>query len=142
MRKVVYIGLGGIAGAIARYLITDMHFAVDFGNFPINTLLINCLGCFLLALLVTVALEILEFSPNVRLGIATGFLGAFTTFSSVCRQTVDLFAKGDMYTAAGYLVASAVLGFGATYFGYVLAQKVILMRRKNKEFSAMDKEDE
>ena len=128
MRKYVYIGLGGAAGAILRYLITAVH--VENQNMPISTLFINISGCLALGFILTLALEILEFSPNLRLGIAVGFLGAYTTFSSVCKQTVDLMTLGNYFTAIIYISVSAVLGFGATYFGIILAREVAVGKNK------------
>lgn len=125
MRKYIYIGLGGILGAILRYLIKGVHIYYYHENVPLNTLLINAAGSFTLALVLTVAFEVWEFDANVRLGIATGFLGAFTTFSTLCREAVELIYHGDYFPAVSYMAVSAMLGIAAVYFGIVLARETV-----------------
>ena len=90
MRKYIFIAIGGMLGAILRYFIKNIHIYNYKEAIPINTLLINVSGSFLLALILTIAFEIFEFDADLRLGIATGFLGAYTTFSTLCKETVNL----------------------------------------------------
>lgn len=125
MRKYVLIGLGGIFGAILRYLIKGVHIYHYHENVPLNTLMINVAGSFTLALVLTVAFEVWEFDANVRLGIATGFLGAFTTFSTLCRETAELICQGDYFSAVTYVTVSVMLGIAAVYFGIVLAREAV-----------------
>lgn len=125
MRKYILIGLGGGLGAISRYLLEG----VQIGNYqvkmPLNTFIINITGSFLLALLLTVALEVLDFDPAIRLGMATGFLGAYTTFSTFSKETATLFSSGEFYWAVSYAALSAILGLVAAYLGVVLAREVV-----------------
>ena len=132
MRKLIYIGLFGAAGAVLRHLITEIPIESDQVNIPLNTLFINLAGCFALAFLITAALKIFKLSPDLRLGIATGFLGAFTTFSALCRQTADLIAAGYYFWAIEYIAVSAVLGFSVAYFGVILARKVTAVKIKDR----------
>lgn len=132
MRKFIYIGLFGAAGAILRHLITEIPMENYQQNILLNTLFINLTGCFALAFMITAALERLKLSPDLRLGIAAGFLGAYTTFSTLCRQTADLIAAGNYFSAVEYIVASAALGFSVTYFGVILARKVSAVNIKNR----------
>lgn len=118
MKKYLYIGLGGFFGAISRYLIKSINLFNYSGNFPINTLLINVTGSFILALFLSAALDWLEISEEARLGFSTGFLGAYTTFSSMCKETVGLMNRGNLGTAFFYLTASIMLGLAAAYLGY------------------------
>jgi CrcB protein len=94
-------------------------------DFVFNTLVINVSGCFILALLLTVAFEIWEFDAEIRLGIGTGFLGAYTTFSTLCRETTELLFKGYYFSAVSYITISVVLGLAAVYLGVVLAREVV-----------------
>lgn len=125
MRKYAFIAIGGSLGAILRYVIKNIHFYNYKEVIPINTLLINVSGSFILALILTVAFEIFEFDSDIRLGIATGFLGAYTTFSTLCKETVNLINQGDYYSAISYIGFSAMLGLAAAYFGVVLAREVV-----------------
>jgi fluoride exporter len=125
MRKYILIGAGGFLGAILRYFLKGVHIYHYHENMPLNTFLINVAGSFILALVLTVAFEVWEFDANIRLGIATGFLGAFTTFSTLCRETVELIHQGAYFSAVTYVAVSAMIGLAAVYFGVVLAREAV-----------------
>lgn len=125
MKKYICIGVGGFIGAILRVLIERIHIYNYKENIPLNTLLINITGSFLLALILTVAFDVWEIDADIRLGIATGFLGAFTTFSTMCKETVNLIGSGEYFSAVSYITISTVLGLSAVYFGIVVAREVI-----------------
>lgn len=126
MRKTIFISIGGFLGAILRYTIKNMHLYPYTDYLPLNTLIINVMGSFLLALLLTVAFEVWQYDSDIRLGIATGFLGAFTTFSTLCKEIIGLMSKGYYSYALLYMTLSIVLGLAAVYFGVVLAREVIV----------------
>ena len=123
MRKYIYIGIGGFLGAILRFLSKNMPIYNYHENVPLNTLFINVTGCFVLALVLTVAFEIWKFDADIRLGIGTGFLGAYTTFSTLCKETSELLFKGYYFSAVSYITLSVVLGLAAVYLGVVLARE-------------------
>lgn len=125
MRKYTLIAIGGMLGAILRYVIKNMHVYHYKEVIPINTLLINVSGSFLLALTLTIAFEIYEFDADVRLAIATGFLGAYTTFGGLCKETVNLMKQGYYYSAISYIGFSTIFGLASVYFGVVLAREVV-----------------
>jgi fluoride exporter len=122
MRKYTYIGCGSFIGAVLRYLIKGIQIYSYQQHFPVNTLFINISGAFLMAFIMTTAFEVWSFDPDIRLGITAGFLGAFTTFSALCKETVVLMQNGDYFSAAAYITLSTVLGLGAAYLGFVLAR--------------------
>lgn len=132
MRKYTFIAIGGMLGAILRYIIKGIHLYHYNEVIPINTLLINISGSFFLALTLTITFEIFEFNSDIRLGIATGFFGAYTTFSTLCKETVTLMRQGYYYSAISYIGFSIMFGLAAAYFGVVLAREVI-SKFKNKQ---------
>lgn len=140
MKKYVFISIGGVLGAIARYMIENIHLYRYHENIPINTLLINVTGSFLLGLLLTVAFEVWKFDADIRLGLATGFLGAYTTFSTLCKESVGLLREGFYFSAVSYITISVVLGLAAAYFGAVLAGEAIarLVKKDKKEQEETD----
>lgn len=149
MRKYTLIAIGGILGAILRYTIKNIHVYHYKEVVPINTLFINVTGSFMLALILTIAFEIWELDADIRLGIATGFLGAYTTFSTMCKETVSLMSQGYYYSSISYICFSTMLGLAAAYFGVVLAREVVskLVNRDNSygmqfEEAPTDKEDD
>lgn len=125
MRKYMLIAIGGAFGAILRFIIKGIQIYNYKENIPLNTLIINVLGSFLLAIILTIALEIWEFDIDIRLGIGTGFLGAFTTFSTLCKETVILMQKGFYFSALHYVMTSVMMGIVFAYFGIVLAREII-----------------
>lgn len=124
MRKYIFIFIGGAFGAVLRFTIKNASFWNMNINFPLNTLLTNVLGCFVLGLFLTLIIKGVHISAELRLGIATGFLGAFTTFSSLCKETVQLMNAGEYISTMLYIVLSIILGFYAIYFGSILAGKI------------------
>lgn len=124
MKRNLFIGLGGVFGAMIRFhakgVTTPYH-----GLLPLNTLLTNLLGCFLLALILTFAYEVLEIDAALRLGIATGFLGALTTFSTLCKEAFTLFYAGHAMEALLYLLLSTLLGASSVYLGIWVSRALI-----------------
>ncbi len=123
MRTYAYIGCGGFLGAVLRHLIGQLAAQRGGHVFPVHTLLINISGAFLLAFLLTAILETRKIEENVRLGVTTGFLGAYTTFSTLCKESVTLLSVGHYLPALSYMAASAVFGLAAAYLGAALAKK-------------------
>jgi len=120
MKKFVFIGLGGFLGAAARFAVKSAPIWITAG-FPFNTLLINISGSFLLAFLLTAVLKTMDM--DLKMGISTGLLGGFTTFSTLCREAFSLIKAGDWLAALSYTAISAVLGLTAAYFGAWMALK-------------------
>lgn len=125
MKKYFFIGLGGFLGAILRLAIKTMPFLSYKELIPLNTLFINVTGSFVLALITTVALEVLEVHTNLRLGICIGFLGAYTTFSTLCKETSELIFKSHYFFSLSYVTSSIFLGLTAAYLGVLLGRKVV-----------------
>lgn len=124
MRKYIFIGCGGFFGAICRYLVEQVHVYHYHENIPLDTLIINVSGSFLLALILTTALEVRTMDSDLRLGLATGLLGAYTTFSTLSKEVVTLMGSGAYFSAISYLTVSVALGLGAIYFGTVVAREL------------------
>lgn len=135
MRKYIFIGCGGFIGAVLRYLVEEIKIYDYHENVPLNTLLINIVGAFLLALILTTAYEVRTFDSDLRLGLTTGVLGAFTTFSTLCKETVMLFSSGDYFSAISYVTVSSLLGLTVVYFGVVVAREIgaRLLRKDDKD---------
>jgi fluoride exporter len=125
MRKYSFIMIGGALGAVLRLAAKNISIGQYNGGFPLNTLIINITGSFVLALFLTLSYEVFEIDADIRLGISTGFLGAYTTFSTLCKEAVILILNREYITAVSYLTASIVLGLAAAYLGVVLARGAI-----------------
>ena len=126
MRKYIYLGLGGFMGAALRVIIKDSSLIKFNDAFPLDTLLINVAGSFLIALFLTICIEVMEIDPDIRLGVASGFIGAFTTFSTVCKEVVGLIEQKYYLLAMTYSIISISLGIFAVYTGIVVAKEIIM----------------
>jgi fluoride exporter len=141
MRKYIYVGAGGVLGSILRFYIKNIHIFHYKGVIPLNTLLINITGSFILALVLTIAYEVRNFDSNIRLGITTGFIGAYTTFSTMCKETVTLIGSGYYYSALFYITISTVLGLGVVYFGTIIAREAVSKLINKEDYEIAIKEE-
>ncbi len=122
MVRFLVVGIGGFLGAIARYAIGLAVARVWTGEFPLATFAINVSGCFALGLFSTLATDRLAISPLWRLLFATGFVGAYTTFSTWEYETQRLTEMGALWWATLNVVFSVVAGFVAVRLGVALAR--------------------
>ena len=116
------IAVGGGCGSVARFLVTrEMERCL--GNFlPYGTLTVNVLGSLALGWLATVFLARPEINIALRLGIAVGFLGAFTTFSAFSFESVQLLLNGAVWGAVLNVTVNTVVCLGMCYLGMQLAR--------------------
>ena len=124
LTKIVYVGVGGAAGAIARHLINISPLASVFERFPLPTLLINVSGSFLIGFLLYLMTDKIDVGEGLRMGVIVGFLGAFTTFSTFEMEIYGLIKTGSIGLSAVYLVLSIVAGFVALLAGVALARSI------------------
>jgi len=120
----VFIALFAIIGAFARYGQTLVVQGVLGRSFPFATLSINVLGSFLMGFLFFETLERINLSPELRTGILTGGLGAYTTFSTFSLESLNLIENGEMVKAGLYIGASVVLSIAAAIFGAFLSRNM------------------
>jgi CrcB protein len=114
---------GGVVGGLARYGISR-GWPAPGGGFPASIFVINTLGAFVLAVLVTV-LAMRAAPAYLRPLLGTGFCGAFTTFSSVVTASDLLLAHSHVGIAIGYLAASVAAGLAAAWAGMELTRRVL-----------------
>ncbi len=93
-------------------------------DFPLATLSINVIGSFLMGFLFILTLERLMIPPSVRVGVLTGVLGGYTTFSTFEMETLLLAESGEFFKAALYVVLSVVIGFAAAFGGAYIARNL------------------
>ena len=119
----LWIGLGGAAGSVLRYLIGGFIQRSAHAGFPAGTLVVNVLGCFLIGVLAQHYLNV-QAHPNMRAALMTGFCGGFTTFSAFSLETVGLLRGGEYGKTAAYLVLSVSVSILATISGMAAAKAV------------------
>lgn len=122
-RYLIYVLVGSSIGGAARYL-TQEFVQKNYPSFiPLGTLSVNIIGSFIIGIIYALA-EKSKISAEVRILIATGFCGGFTTFSSFAFENIKLIQDGELFNTALYLLLSIVIGFIAVYLG-ILFTKLI-----------------
>lgn len=122
--KALYVGIGGFFGAIVRYWIDGWISTRYRGDFPLATFVINVSGCFALGFFMAVAVDRLALDPRLRLLVAVGFVGAYTTFSTFEYETERLASAGGAWIAAANVALSVAVGFLAVWIGNRIAVKL------------------
>ncbi len=118
------VAVGGAAGAVGRHAVNGVALRVMGPSFPWGTLTVNVLGSFLMGAIIAYFARHLPVSNEVRLLVATGFLGGFTTFSAFSLDTVNLFERGATVVAVFYVAASVVLSVGALLAGLAVVRSL------------------
>src|SRR6516164_11746160 len=121
--KIFCIALFGAAGTLARYGLQGVVQLRMGSGFPYGTLLINLTGCFLLGLIGQLTMNRMLISPDLRVAIAVGFFGGYTTFSSFGWETAKMLEAGEWLWATTYVVSSVVFGLLLSVAGIRLANR-------------------
>lgn len=124
------VALGSAAGGAARYLLGGWIQQRTGGTFPLQTLLINISGSFLLGFIQRYALDSAAISPELRTALTIGFCGGYTTFSTFSLETARMLEGGDWRRAALYMALSLLLCVGAAVLGVAAAGEWIALRRR------------
>ncbi len=121
MTRIVLVAVGGVLGALSRYALQG--WILDrTGPSIIALFVINISGSFAIGLVMTLAQERGLINADIRLLLTTGFLGAYTTFSSWMFESIQLIEVGNIARAAINLFGSMAAGIVAVYLGIVLAR--------------------
>src|SRR5256885_16403174 len=122
-RVLAAIAAGGALGAPARYGVAQVV-RVARDSFPWATFWTNITGSFAIGLILVLMLERFPPTRYVRPFLATGFLGAYTTYSTFAVETDLLVRDGHVGLALTYAVASLVAGFAAVWSGIAIARAI------------------
>lgn len=114
------VGAGGSLGAVLRFLVATLCGRLFGTGFPIGTLVINLTGSFFLGWFLTALQERLTVTDTLRLAVAVGFVGAYTTFSTFAYESNSLLTEGAELKAAFNLLGSLILGLAAVRLGILL----------------------
>lgn len=117
IKAILFVGAGGLVGSVLRYLIQLFISKTFITSFPWPTFAVNIIGSFIIGILYALADEGALLSPEMRLLLATGFCGGFTTFSSFAFDNLSLLNDGHIGYSLLYIMGSVVLGVFAAYIG-------------------------
>jgi CrcB protein len=124
MKTLLLVGLGGGLGTMLRYLVTSFItsritcFPAIFGTFAANFT-----GCLLIGITIGLSERYDWFSPQMRLFVATGICGGYTTFSAFAYENINLIRNGNYFVSLIYILASVIICFSATYTGFTIVEK-------------------
>ncbi|RKZ17294.1 fluoride efflux transporter CrcB [bacterium] len=125
MRTIMLVGIAGAAGAVGRYAVSVVAVRLLGAGFAFGTLAVNVLGCLLLGALLETERQTSVVTHPIRLLVAVGFLGAFTTFSAFGYETFRYLEQGTHHLALLNVTANLVLGLGAVWLGWWLARVMV-----------------
>jgi fluoride exporter len=114
------VGFGSFFGGGSRYLVQQYITKQIPSSFPYGTLIVNIIGCFIIGLIFALSEKADVISTEMRLLLATGFCGGFTTFSSFSLENLGLLRDGQYFYVFAYIGLSIFAGFLATYLGMLL----------------------
>jgi CrcB protein len=122
-KELAWIGAAGAVGTLARFAIAALVQNYSGAKFPWGTLTVNVVGCFLFGLVFILAEEKNLIPAQVKVIVLTGFMGAFTTFSTFGFETTALIHAGDWGSAILNIVGQNLAGIIAVTMGIFLARQ-------------------
>jgi len=120
--KLALIALAGAAGSLARYWLSGLVYTFVGREFPWGTAVVNILGCFLFGLIWELGGDRMIIRNETRAIILTGFMGAFTTFSTFIFESGAFLEDGRILPALANVGFQTGLGFAALFGGLMLGR--------------------
>lgn len=117
LRTLLLVGMGGFLGSISRFLVGQALHRIFDTVFPIGTMTVNIVGSFIIGVVYSLAERDNLISPEIRMFLAVGFCGGFTTFSSFAFDKLNLLKDSGFLYLSMYLGGSIFLGLLAVYLG-------------------------
>ena len=117
MHKYLLVFIGGGLGAALRHFVNGASLRLVGTDWPLGTLFINVTGSILMGVVAAMFAFKLSLPPALRLFVATGILGGYTTFSTFSLETALLVERGQPGPALLYAVGSVLLGVGGLFAG-------------------------
>lgn len=124
MQTIIFIALGGALGAVLRYAVANGVHALIGRGFPYGTLAVNVLGSLMMGAMYIIFIERVSDNLPLRVMIITGFLGAFTTFSTFSIETFNLLESGEAFKALTNILISVVLCLLAAWVGVIIGREI------------------
>ena len=118
------VALGGATGSVLRYAVGRLAITYLGPSTVLDTLFVNVTGAFALGLFITLALERVAVPAEFRGLVAVGFLGGYTTFSTLAFEAVRSAESGELLRAGASVAGNIVLGLLAAYLGVITARSI------------------
>ncbi|MDD4836856.1 MAG: fluoride efflux transporter CrcB [Dethiosulfovibrio sp.] len=124
MSKIAFMMIAGALGALSRYCLSSFIQGKESGLFPWGTMTVNVAGCLLFGFIWALANERHFISGQTAFIVLTGFVGSFTTFSTMSFEAFHLISSAAHVTAIAYILGSQAIGVGAAFCGVLLGKLV------------------
>lgn len=124
MNKFIFIFIGGGIGALLRYAISGLFYNSTNSLFPVGTLAVNLIGCFIIGFLWNISEQFI-FPSDLKNFIFIGIIGAFTTFSTFGLETFNLMRENEFRFALYNVLLSVILGLVLVYMGFVSSRYIL-----------------
>lgn len=121
-QKLAWIALAGAGGTLSRYALSGLVQKLCGTSFPWGTWVVNGVGCFLFGMVWALAEERLFISGETRFIVLTGFMGAFTTFSTFAFEAGQFLRDSEWLLAAAHLIGQNSLGLACVLLGFTISQ--------------------
>lgn len=125
MRTILGVMVAGSLGAASRYWVDGVVSQHTSGSLPWGTFVVNVSACLLLGLIFTVTTERAVVSPSMRLALTTGFVGSYSTFSTLMLESVRLAEDGAYVFALVNTVGSMIAGVVAVSVGILVGRALV-----------------
>jgi CrcB protein len=122
--QLVYIAGFGALGCLSRFFVSGWVYALVGRGLPYGTLAVNVVGSLLLGLVMEGSLRSALLPPDLRMGITTGFMGGFTTFSTFSYETMRLLEEGSFVAAGANILLNVLVCVVFAGLGIFLARQI------------------
>jgi CrcB protein len=122
MGNILIVAAGGAVGSVTRHLVGTASLRLFGAGFPVGTMVVNIVGSFLMGVFIELLAQRFSASEQLRLLVATGFLGGFTTFSAFSLDFITLWQRGETVAAVAYAGISVVASLLALAGGLALVR--------------------
>jgi len=124
MQNIVFILIGGSAGVLSRYYLSNFINSMAAQNMKFGTIVVNLIGSFIIGA-VWAYTENRNLDPKTKNMITTGFLGCFTTFSTFSLETMQYMSNNEYAKALVNILISNVLGIVLVFAGYFAVKNLL-----------------
>src|SRR5262245_19099482 len=115
--RILLVGVGGFVGSVLGYWLSGVAQTARRSAFPLGTLTVNVVGCFVIGVLSELADTRGFLSSDARALLVIGLIGGFTTFSAFANETVNALRDGTVVIASANVVVSVIVGLLAVWGG-------------------------
>jgi len=123
--KLLWVGLGGAAGSVARYLLESLVQRSTGTSFPLGTLAVNVVGSLGMGIAMHVAIAAGAVHSTARIAVTAGLLGGFTTYSAFNQDVLEYLRRGEWATGGAYVGATVFACLAAGAIGVVLTRAAL-----------------